>query len=215
MPFWSLICQHYWPPPTLMFHPCRGWCCSTQACSASADFSVSPLLIATSCSFIWVPKALLVSPMGMSRWWRQPSFWQQPVLRGRFFWVKVVTLWSSRWDIFCFSWTYHRKSPPRMTVEPFHLWRFLVLSCLEYIPNLQEVLATDPEPCYVDQNLPFCFCLSSSSLSTRSFLSGKWDFWPSLEWGTFVLSFLFIRSSAGKYPLESGVGQYARSARYD
>jgi len=41
----------------------RGWCCSAQACSAIADFSTSPRLVAAWCSFKRVPKAIFVSPM--------------------------------------------------------------------------------------------------------------------------------------------------------
>ena len=41
----------------------RGWCCSVQACSATADFSTSPRLVAAWCSFKWVPRVLFVSPM--------------------------------------------------------------------------------------------------------------------------------------------------------
>ena len=40
-------------------------------------------------------------------------------------------------------------------MEQFHLLRFPVLSCLVSIPDLQEVLLTDPELCDVDQNLLF------------------------------------------------------------
>ena len=57
----------------------------------------------------------------MNHWWRQPSSWLyslQPLLRGHFFWVRVITLWSLRWDtcgylqpgnelyLSCFSWMY-------------------------------------------------------------------------------------------------------------
>ena len=44
---------------------------------------------------------------------------------------------------------------PHMIVEQFHLLRFPVSSCLVSIPDLQEVLVTDLEPCVVDQNLLF------------------------------------------------------------
>ena len=40
-----------------------GWCCSSQACSATADLSTSPNLVAYWCSFRRVPRALLVSPI--------------------------------------------------------------------------------------------------------------------------------------------------------
>ena len=39
----------------------------------------------------------------------------------------------------CFSWTYWWESLPHMTVELIRLRRFLVLSCLVSIPDLQEV----------------------------------------------------------------------------
>ena len=42
-----------------------------------------------------------------------------------------------------------------MTMEQFHFLWFLVLSCRVPIPNLQEVLATDPEPCDADQKYLF------------------------------------------------------------
>ena len=41
----------------------RGWCFLDQACSAIADFSVSPLLVDAWCSFKHVSSALFVSPM--------------------------------------------------------------------------------------------------------------------------------------------------------
>ena len=41
----------------------RGWWFLDQACSAIADFSVSPLLVAAWCSFKHVSSALFVSPM--------------------------------------------------------------------------------------------------------------------------------------------------------
>ena len=42
-----------------------------------------------------------------------------------------------------------------MTVEQFHLLQFLVISCQISMPNLQDVLVTDPEPGDVDQKLLF------------------------------------------------------------
>ena len=76
-------------------------------------------------------------------------------------------------------------------------------------PSLLSGIHTKSPGCTVNRSqalwhqskVTFCFCPSSSSLSTKSFLSGTWGFWTSLELGTFFISFLFIWSSAGKYPL--------------
>ena len=38
-------------------------CCCPQMCSAMADFSVSPHLVAALCSFVWVSRAFFISPM--------------------------------------------------------------------------------------------------------------------------------------------------------
>ena len=51
----------------------------------------------------------------------------------------------------------HWESPPHMTVEQFHLLLFLILSSWVSIPNLQEVLATDPKPCDANQKYLFVF----------------------------------------------------------
>ena len=78
---------------------------------------------------------------GMSRWWWQPSSWLSwlwSVLRGHFFWVRVITLWSSRQDIFSGETNYISPVSPEhtagslhlMTVKLFHLQWFLGLSCL-------------------------------------------------------------------------------------
>ena len=42
-------------------------CCCPQVCSAMADFSVSPCLVAALCSFMWVLRALFVSPIYTGR----------------------------------------------------------------------------------------------------------------------------------------------------
>ena len=47
---------------TLVSSHSIGWCCP-QACPAMADFSLSPLLVAALCSFMWVLRALFVSPI--------------------------------------------------------------------------------------------------------------------------------------------------------
>ena len=88
------------------------------------------------------------------------------------------------------------------SLEQFHLLRFLVLTCQVPIPNLQEVLATDPEPCDDDKKDIFVSVLAPPPYQPGSFLSGTWGFQASLELGTFVLSFLFIKSFASEYPLE-------------
>ena len=43
--------------------PHWGWCCFSLACSAMADFFVSPRLMAAWCSLRWVSRLLFVSPM--------------------------------------------------------------------------------------------------------------------------------------------------------
>ena len=55
-----------------------GYCCP-QACSAMADFSVSPRLVAALCSFVRVSRALFVSPIYtwpqlQGIWYTTPDF---------------------------------------------------------------------------------------------------------------------------------------------
>ena len=157
----------------------------------------------------------------MSWWWRQSSFWMRLVIRDHF-WARVLTLvfqviYPQRgYELYlsCFFWTCHWESPSHMMVEQFSFLRFPAFSSQVSLPILQEVSATEPGHCHVNQNWLFCFRLSSSFLSNRSFLSVTWGFWVSLELGTFVLSFLSIRSSAGGYRLKSGVDLYTRSTKY-
>ena len=71
-------------------------------------------------------------------------------------------------------------------MEQFNLLQFLVLSCQVPIPNLQEVLVTDPELCEADQRY-LLFPSQLLLLSTKSFLFITWSFQASLELGTFFL----------------------------
>ena len=56
----------------------------------------------------------------MNWWWWQPSSWLQVVLRGRL-WVRVMTLWSSRWDIFSGEMNYISPVSPERTTGSLHL----------------------------------------------------------------------------------------------
>ena len=81
------------------------------------------------------------------------------------------------------------------------------------LTNLQKVLVTDFEPCDTNQKYPFLSVSAAPPYQPEaSYLSR--GFRASLEIGTFVLSFLFIMSSAGKYLLERGVDLYTKNARY-
>ena len=50
-----------------------------------------------------------------------PNSWLQLVLRGRFFWVRVVTLWSSKQDIFSGEINYTSPVSPERIPGIFHL----------------------------------------------------------------------------------------------
>ena len=54
---WSIGDRFFRPAPVWQFHPMPGnVACSSQACSAMADFSTSPCLVAVWCSFRRTPK---------------------------------------------------------------------------------------------------------------------------------------------------------------
>ena len=146
----------------------------------------------------------------MSQWWQQPSSWLswlQPVLRGRFIWVRVMTLWSCRWDIFSGEMNYISPVSPEHTAGSLYLiwpWSNFISYGSLFSPvwylyqNSRKCWWQIPSP-VMSIKIYFCFRLFSSPLSTTSFLSRTWGFRASLEPDTSVLSFLFIRSSADKW----------------
>ena len=95
---------------------------------------------------------------------------------------------------------------PYITLEQFHRLRFPVLSSIyTRSPDSDD---DKFRALWHQSKLTLGFSLSASSPSTTIFLFGTWGFRASLKLWTFVLSFLFIRSSAGKYTMESGVDLY-------
>ena len=147
---------------------------------------------------------------GMSSWWWQPSFWLWLVIRGHF-WVRLMTLWSSRWDIFSGEMNYISPVSPERTIGSLHLiwpWINFVSDGSLFSPEWYPYQI--PRKCWQQILSPvmsikiYFFRLSSSSVSTKSFLSETCGLWASLELGTFILSFLFIKELCRQICTEKG-----------
>ena len=129
-----------------------------------------------------------------------------------------MTLCYCRWDIFSEGRYYISpvspertaacESPSHTTVEQFHLLWLFDLSCQVSIPSFQNVLVNKFRALWRQSKVSFSISAPPPYQPEASYLEHGVSEPLCMELGTIILNFLFIQSSAGEYPLESGVDVY-------